>query len=107
LASADVFVSASAYESYGIAIAEALAAGLPVVTWARGGVWEFLEPGRNALRVAPGDRAGLARALDRLCREPRLLARLRRGAAQSKLPSWDDSAAQLEALLPSRRARAA
>jgi glycosyltransferase involved in cell wall biosynthesis len=105
LAGADVFVSTSAYESYGIAIAEALASGLPVVTWARGGVWEFLEPGHNALRVAPGDLAGLTHALERLCREPRLLARLTRGAQKARLPSWADAAAQLEALLP-RRARA-
>jgi glycosyltransferase involved in cell wall biosynthesis len=106
LAGADVFVSASSYESYGIAVAEALASGLPVVTWARGGVWEFLEPGWNALRVAPGDLRGLSRALERLCREPRLLARLTAGARASSLPTWDSAAAQLEALLP-RRARAA
>jgi glycosyltransferase involved in cell wall biosynthesis len=99
LARADAFVSASAYESYGLAAAEAVAQGLPVVTWAEGGIWEFLEPERNALKVAPGDRAGLTHSFQRLQADARLLRRLAKGARATRLPSWDDAARRVERLV--------
>jgi glycosyltransferase involved in cell wall biosynthesis len=100
-ARADVLVSASGYESYGLAAAEALRSGLPVVSWARGGLWEFLKHEHNALRVRPADRAGLTRALARLCDEPPLRRALSEGAVSSaaKLPGWDAVAARFELLL--------
>jgi glycosyltransferase involved in cell wall biosynthesis len=103
-ARADVFVSASRYESYGLAIAEALVHGLPVVTWTKGGLWEFLEPGVNALRVRACDRAAFAAALRRVCLEPRLLAQLQRGArsAAKRLPDWNARAVELEVWLKHR-----
>ncbi len=104
LRQADVFVCASSYESYGIAAAEALAHGLPVVSWARGGSWEFLSASENALRVRPADRVALTRALAKLCADRTLLRRLARGARRTgrALPRWDDAAAQLEKLLQVR-----
>jgi len=101
---ADVFVSASRYESYGLAIAEALVHGLPVVTWTKGGLWELLTPDESALRVRPDDRAAFAAALSRVCLEPRLLARLQRGAraAGKHLPDWNTRAATLETWLKRR-----
>lgn len=101
LARADVFVSASVYESYGIAVAEAQAAGLPVVAWAQGGLWEFLTPNVDALRVRPRDIAGLTRALAALSEDPKLVLKLQRGARESAraLPRWDDTAQQCERLL--------
>ena len=111
LARTDVFVSASAYESYGIAVAEAQAAGLPVVAWADGGLWEFLTPNVDALRVRLRDTAGLTRALTALCKDPKLVLKLQRGARESArdLPRWDDTAQHCERLLrrvSSSRARA-
>jgi glycosyltransferase involved in cell wall biosynthesis len=105
----DVFVSASAYESYGIAAAEALSAGLPVVSWAEGGLWEFLSPGEDALRVAPRDRPGLARALSQLCEDRALLQRLKRGARRSgrTLPRWEDAAMRVEQIASGVRHAAA
>jgi glycosyltransferase involved in cell wall biosynthesis len=105
----DVFVSASAYESYGIAAAEALSTGLPVVSWAEGGLWEFLSPGDDALRVAPRDRAGLARALAQVCDDRALLRRLQRGARRSgrALPRWEDAAMRVEQIASGVRHAAA
>jgi glycosyltransferase involved in cell wall biosynthesis len=101
----DAFVSASVYESYGIAAAEALSTGLPVVAWAEGGLWEFLAPRDNAVQVAPRDQAGLARAVSQLCDDRALLRRLQVGARRSAraLPCWDDAAVRLERLLPNMR----
>jgi glycosyltransferase involved in cell wall biosynthesis len=108
-ARADVCVSASRYESYGMALAEAISRGLPVVSWTEGGPWEFLTSGVNAIKVAPGDGVAFARAVTRLCDDPRLLERLQRGARASArhLPTWDMAAATLEPwLLRSLRAAA-
>jgi glycosyltransferase involved in cell wall biosynthesis len=66
LARADVFVLASTTEAAGIAIMEAMAAGLPVVAPAVGGIPELVTPGRNGELCRPGDRADMARALGAL-----------------------------------------
>jgi glycosyltransferase involved in cell wall biosynthesis len=62
-----------------MAILEAMAAGLPVVATAVGGVPEIVVEGETGLLVAPGDPAALAGALSRLVEDPALRRRL--GAA--------------------------
>ncbi len=86
---ADVFVSASWYEGYGMAVAEALARGLPVVATAAGAVADTLPSGAGML-VECGDIDGLAGVLRRVISEPRLRADLASGArsARSALPDW-------------------
>jgi glycosyltransferase involved in cell wall biosynthesis len=61
-ASADLLVSSSAHESFGYAVVEALASGLPVVAAAAPAVVELCE-GAVAAQVAVGDVAALARAI--------------------------------------------
>lgn len=51
-------------EPFGIVVAEALAAGRPVVASAIGGIPEIVRDRREGLLVAPGDIAALACALD-------------------------------------------
>ena len=65
LASAHVFALSSWYEPLGIAVLEAMAAGLPVVATATGGVRELVEDGTSGWLVPPGDQEALA---DRLAR---------------------------------------
>lgn len=62
LAACDVFVSSSHAETFGVAIAEALCAGVPVVATAVGGVPEVVQDGWGVL-VPPGDAGSLADAL--------------------------------------------
>jgi glycosyltransferase involved in cell wall biosynthesis len=104
----DVCVSASRYESYGLGLAEAVAHGLPVVAWTVGGLWEFLRPGIDAVRVPPGNKRAFAAALERLCVDPTSLAKLQRGARESarRGHTWDEAAALLAAWI-SRQLRAA
>jgi glycosyltransferase involved in cell wall biosynthesis len=89
----DVFVLASRFEGYGMAYAEALAHGLPVVGTTGGATPETVPPDAGIL-VVPGDVAALAKALCRLISDKaerdRMAAAAR--AAAATLPSWQDSA---------------
>jgi glycosyltransferase involved in cell wall biosynthesis len=63
LAAADVFAMASITEAMPVALIEAMAAGLPVVAPAVGGIPEIVTSGHDGLLVPAGDEDGLAEAL--------------------------------------------
>ncbi len=90
---ADIFVMPSLYEGYGMVLAEAMARGLPIVTTTGGAAAETVPEGA-AIKVAPGDPAGLAAGLSRLIGNPGLRAELAHRAfvAGQALPGWDDTA---------------
>ncbi len=90
---ADVFVLPTWYEGYGMAVAEAIARGLPVVSTATGAIAELVGPDAGLL-VPAGDADALARALSALVADAALRTRLAAGArrARAALPSWDDAA---------------
>ncbi len=86
---ADVFVLPSLHEGYGMALAEALARGLPVVSSTAGAIADTV-PAAAGLLLPPGDGAALRHALARVLDEPALRAALAAGAraARSRLPTW-------------------
>jgi glycosyltransferase involved in cell wall biosynthesis len=67
---AEVVVLSSRQESAPLAVVEAMAAGLPVVATAVGGVPYLVEDGVTGYRVPPGDPGTLARALIGVLEQP-------------------------------------
>jgi glycosyltransferase involved in cell wall biosynthesis len=107
-AATDALILPSTYEGYGMVLAEALAAGLPIVATRVGAVPAVVRDGLEAELVAPGDVAGLTRAIERLARDPaerRRRSALARERAAS-LPTWQESIDAFAAILrslPDRR----
>jgi glycosyltransferase involved in cell wall biosynthesis len=90
---ADLFVLASRFESYGMAYAEAIAYGLPTIGTTAGAIPDTLS-GESAILVRPDDVAALAHALRRLIadgNERQKIACAARAAA-AHLPNWRDCA---------------
>jgi glycosyltransferase involved in cell wall biosynthesis len=97
-ASADVFVSPSEFEGYGMVLAEAMARGLPIVA-SSGGAADETVPDAAALKVAPGDVDALTRALRSAISERRLRGRLADASweAGRALPTWNETARRIAA----------
>ena len=83
LASADLFVLPSRSEASPNGVIEAMAAGLPVVASATGGLLEIIEHGKTGLLVAPDDVPGFVGAIDRLLKGPELSKQIGRAARAS------------------------
>ena len=94
------FVLPSHYEGYGIAFAEALAFGLPVVSCAVGPLPSLLGDAA-ALLVPAGSEADLAGALGRLMDDQLLRGRMAAAALHraAELPTWEHCAANFQAAL--------
>lgn len=86
LAEADVFAIASRSEAFGIAIAEAMAAGLPVVAPAVGAIPELVRPGVTGELFAAGDHRALAAQLVRILASPELRSQMSAAARAAAEP---------------------
>ncbi len=85
LHASDLFALASDYEGLPVAVIEAMAAGLPVVATAVGGVPELVEHGITGLLTPPRDGPALARALATLAADPSLRTAMgERGAERAR-----------------------
>ncbi|MGC9269459.1 glycosyltransferase family 4 protein [Acidiphilium sp.] len=99
-ARADMFALATRFEGFGMAIAEALARGLPVAITAGGAAGSLVPSGAGV--VAPvDDVAQLGKAMRRLIFSPALRAEMGEIAWTHAriLPQWPDQAAVLQTLL--------
>jgi glycosyltransferase involved in cell wall biosynthesis len=122
---ADVFVLPTLHEGYGMAVAEALARGLPVVGTATGAIADLLtcdvqpDAGAHAgahasprdarlqldgvagLLVPPGDHEALAAALALALGDAHVRDQLTHGArrVRDRLSSWEDASARLSEAL--------
>ena len=101
-AAADLLVLASLHEGYGMVVAEALAAGLPVLASEAGALAQTLPP-QAGWRVPAADVPALHAALQALVSDPALRASLAAGArnAGRQLPDWPTQAAHFAGVLDS------
>jgi glycosyltransferase involved in cell wall biosynthesis len=92
-AAADLFVLPSRFEGYGMAYAEAIAHGVPVVGTRAGAIPDTVPAGAGVL-VPPDDVDALAAILRALIESPLQRERLAAGAraAATTFPSWQESA---------------
>lgn len=101
LAAGDIFVLTSVEESFGIVLAEAWGAGLPVVGAGSEAVGSLIRDGVDGLHFDYPDPASLARALRTLLARPDLAAQLGQAGRAKVLAhyTWDRVAAQIRAIL--------
>jgi glycosyltransferase involved in cell wall biosynthesis len=99
-AQADVFVLASRFEGYGMAYAEALAHGLPVIGTTAGAIPDTV-PTTAGLLAEPGDVNSLRNALRQIIQDQALRQNLSQGAllAAAQQPSWADCARLFEGVV--------
>ena len=98
-AASDVLAFPSTKEGWGLAVLEAMSAGLPVVASDLPVFREYLRPGRDALLVPVDDAPALAAAIAAVLDDRRLAGELRSaGLAVCERFSWARSAAEHQAI---------
>jgi glycosyltransferase involved in cell wall biosynthesis len=104
---ADVFVSPALGESYSIAVAEAVAGGLPAIVAASGNLPTLVRDGVEGLVVRPRDPRALAAAMRRLATDAGARERMGSAALERgrELPGWDDTARAFVGVLEGVQAR--
>ncbi|BAH37725.1 MAG TPA: glycosyltransferase family 1 protein [Gemmatimonas aurantiaca] len=96
-AEADAFVYASATETLGLVVLEAMAAGLPVIATPAGGIAEHLRDDINGLAYPTGDCGRCADAMSRMLTDALARVRLAKGArATAEQRSWDSELQRLD-----------
>jgi glycosyltransferase involved in cell wall biosynthesis len=97
-------VLATSLEGYGMALAEAMAHGLPIVSTTAGAIPDLIPPSAGLL-VPPGDVPALRQAIAALLDDTALRARLAAGAlaVARNLPTWPQSVAAFATALESVR----
>jgi glycosyltransferase involved in cell wall biosynthesis len=92
-ADCDLLVLPSKTEGWGLSLMEAMACRKPVVASRAGGIPELVREGIDGILVRPGDVRGLADAVIRLLKDPRLRRQMgRAGRERVKEYSWERTA---------------
>jgi glycosyltransferase involved in cell wall biosynthesis len=86
---ADVFVLPTEGDCLPVAITEAMAAGLPVVSTSVGAIEEAVVQGENGFVIKPGDGIELAKVLEQLVASPELRRRMGTNSRERAETSFD------------------
>jgi glycosyltransferase involved in cell wall biosynthesis len=85
--SADIFITTNRIDNMPVAVVEACAMGLPVVSTDVGGIPDLLEHGRTGLLTPDDDDQAMAAAVLRITRDPDLCGRLSRNGRDLAIES--------------------
>lgn len=99
-AQADVFVLPTTYEGYGMAVAEAIAGGLPVISTPTGAISALVGDDAGIL-VPPGNVAALAAALERMLTDRDARRKFQAGALRrrKRLRTWPQAVRKMAAVV--------
>jgi hypothetical protein len=94
---ADLLVAPSRVEAYGIAVADALGRGIPVLASDVGGISEAVASSPGAILVPPGDPVALGTALERWMGDAEFRSELTRAAREGAgaRRAWHETAAEV------------
>jgi glycosyltransferase involved in cell wall biosynthesis len=92
-----IFVFPTLYEGYGMAVAEAMAYGLPVISTRIPAIEEYLEDGKQGYLVAPCNAEQFAEKLDDLMNNSDLFELFSQNAIfkAKSFPSWEASSEKI------------
>jgi glycosyltransferase involved in cell wall biosynthesis len=94
---ADIYINTNRVDNMPVAVVEACAMGLPVVTTTVGGIKDLLEDGETGLLVPDNDDEAMVQAIRRLIAEPRLAGHLSANGRQlARRSSWEEVRPQWE-----------
>jgi L-malate glycosyltransferase len=97
---ADIFINTNSIDNMPVAVVEACALGLPVVSTDVGGVPDLLTDGETGLLVPDNDVQAMSDSIRRLLREPKLAARLsEKGRELAEESSWELIGPQWEVVI--------
>jgi len=83
---ADIFVFHSTFESFGLVLTEAMAAGKPIVSTKVGAIPEVVKDGETGFLVEPKNPLALATAIDKLIKAPEMIRKMgEKGEIRAKL----------------------
>lgn len=95
-----ILLCASVFEGFSLTVLEALASGLPIVSFAYPGLSDFLESGKEAILVKSGDWQELARQVLLLLKDPERQKRISRaGIEKVREYAWSRQIVKWENLL--------
>ncbi len=99
-AAADVFITTPWYEPFGITPLEAMACGTPVIGANVGGIKYSVSDGKTGFLVPPNDPSALARKIEQLIFDPRLMAIMKNNAVKhvNKYFTWRSVAISVSCL---------
>ncbi len=107
MAESDLFVFPSTFEAYGMVLAEAVAAGLPILANRVGAAGQLVRHGATGYLAGVGDWDGFGRHLRELLGDAALRARFRENLRQVVVRRWDETFADFSAACETALARSA